>query len=210
VSSPLALYAEWLQAPAEPAIVRFADGTMSRALVERWTGAADAVDERALRGLAGPVLDIGCGPGRHLHALARQGVFALGVDLSPAAVRLARGRGGRAIVGSVFGEVVHPGRWASALLLDGNIGIGGCPERLLRRVRGLLQEGGRAVIEVGAPGRPTSCGEVRLETAAAESEWFPWAEVSADGADAVLTDAGFRTVARWDAGGRWFVVAAAR
>ena len=35
----------------------------------------------------------GCGPGRHLHALARRGVFALGVDISLAAVTLARDLG---------------------------------------------------------------------------------------------------------------------
>ena len=62
----------------------FADGTAASA-------AADALDWRSptrstsgrCSALRGPVLDVGCGPGRHLHALARRGVFGLGVDLSP-------------------------------------------------------------------------------------------------------------------------------
>lgn len=36
------------------------------------------------------VLDVGCGPGRHSVALARRGITAHGVDLSPEFVRLAR------------------------------------------------------------------------------------------------------------------------
>ncbi len=36
------------------------------------------------------VLDVGCGPGRHAHALARRGVEVTGVDLSEAFVALAR------------------------------------------------------------------------------------------------------------------------
>ena len=41
---------------------------------------------------ARPVLDLGCGPGRHLAALRRRGKRGLGVDLSPVAVEFARGR----------------------------------------------------------------------------------------------------------------------
>ena len=36
------------------------------------------------------VLDVGCGPGRHAHALARRGIEVVGVDLSPRFVELAR------------------------------------------------------------------------------------------------------------------------
>ena len=36
------------------------------------------------------VLDVGCGPGRHAHALARRGVVVHGVDISPRFVDLAR------------------------------------------------------------------------------------------------------------------------
>jgi SAM-dependent methyltransferase len=36
------------------------------------------------------VLDVGCGPGRHSHALARQGITAHGVDISHRFIELAR------------------------------------------------------------------------------------------------------------------------
>ena len=60
---------------------------------------------------------------------------ALGLDLSPVAVRLARARGAEAILRSVFADVPGAGRWRTALLLDGNIGIGGAPVPLLERAR---------------------------------------------------------------------------
>ena len=208
MSSPLAVYEEMLERPEQPSVARFADGSARRALVARWTSVADAVDERALRGLAGPVLDVGCGPGRHLSALTRSGIFALGVDLSPAAVSLARGAGGRAIVGSIFDEVPRGGQWSSALLLDGNIGIGGSPEHLLRRVRELLVPGGKIVVELAAPTRATVYTRVRLETASRYSDWFDWAEVSAADADRVLHDADLTVASRWHMGGRWFVTVA--
>lgn len=36
------------------------------------------------------VLDVGCGPGRHAHALARRGIEVVGVDISQAFIDLAR------------------------------------------------------------------------------------------------------------------------
>jgi SAM-dependent methyltransferase len=209
MASPLAVYADMLERPYERSLARAADGSAWRPRVERWTATADAVDERAVAGLAGPVLDVGCGPGRHLCALARQGVVAVGIDVSPMAVGLARLAGAHAIVGSIFEEVPGSGRWGGALLLDGNIGIGGRPERLLRRVADLLAPGGRIVVELGAPSRATVRTRVRLETVRAASDWFDWAEVSAADADRLLGDAGLVVARRWHERDRWFVVAAA-
>ena len=95
---------------------------------------ADAADAACSRAPHAPVLDIGCGPGRHLAALQASGKRALGVDLSPVAVALARGRGATAMPGvGVRRRAAQPARWRTALLLDGNIGIGGAPVALLRR-----------------------------------------------------------------------------
>ena len=44
-----------------------------------------------------------------------------------------------------------PGRWRSALLLDGNIGIGGRPARLLARIASLLAPGGAILVELAGP-----------------------------------------------------------
>ena len=179
MSAPLVVYAEALRGHAGgfggETVIRFRDGTTRPASLDRWVNGADAVDERVLAHLPGPVLDVGCGPGRHLHALARRGVFGLGVDICDAAVHLARGGGANAIVGSIFGTVPRAGQWRSALLLDGNIGIGGRPARLLSRVTELLAPAGTVLLEVAGPQSSTVETVARLETESSVSDWFPWA-----------------------------------
>jgi SAM-dependent methyltransferase len=208
----LELYADSLCEVAagrpSPTVARFRDGASGPLRVDRWVAAADTVDEHALGRLRGPVLDVGCGPGRHLHALAQRGVFGLGVDLSPAAVELARDRGANAIVGSIFDEVPQAGRWRSALLLDGNIGIGGRPQRLLARIDELLAPGGTILVELAGPRAPTLQTAVRLESADAASDWFPWAVVSVGSICSVCRDVGLRPIETWQRQDRWFTLLA--
>ena len=99
-----------------------------------------------------PCSTLGCGPGRHLHELSGRGVYALGVDLSAVAVDLACSGGARAMVADIFGDVPGAGSWRTALLLDGNIGIGGDPVRLLTRLRSLLTDEGVALVELDPTG----------------------------------------------------------
>jgi SAM-dependent methyltransferase len=203
---PLRLYADCLRAPSTPGEdrARFSDGTVMPLHLERYLGPADATDERLLTDVRGPVLDVGCGPGRHLHALAARGVFALGVDLSPAAVDLARGGGARAIVASIFDELPGSGTWQSALLLDGNIGIGGAPARLLARIGTLLSDDGEVLVELDPPGTATAALSARIETPHSVSSWFPWARVSAAGIAPVARQGGFELAGAWALGERWF------
>lgn len=183
---------------------RLIDGTAIPLPLETYLGPADATDEQILDGLTGPVLDVGCGPGRHLHALAARGVFALGVDLSPVAVELAVGGGGRAIVGDIFDELPGGGTWRSALLLDGNIGIGGSPVRLLARIGALLRDGGQLLVELEAPGGSTCCTLARLESDGGVSAWFPWARVAVAEIAQIAHAGGFLTAEVWPLAGRWF------
>ncbi|MBI5106544.1 MAG: class I SAM-dependent methyltransferase [Solirubrobacterales bacterium] len=181
------------------------DGTPVALDLDRWLGPITAADETVLGRAAGPVLDVGCGPGRHVRALARRGVLAMGVDASPHAVGLARRRGAVVVQGSIFDEVAGAGRWGSALLLDGSIGIGGAPVVLLRRVRQLLREGGAALVETEPPGVPTRSLRLRLEVAGGRfGRPFPWGFVGADGLPGLARAAGFREVERWACEGRWF------
>jgi len=201
-------YAHGLATGEDPVLLRLSDGTIAPLALPRWLGPADDTDEYLLSAVSGPVLDVGCGPGRHLHALAKRGVFALGVDLSAAAVGLARDRGGNAIVGSIFDDVPRAGAWRTALLLDGNIGIGGAPARLLTRIRALLMPDGAVVVELDPPGAGTATLTARLETPQDISSWFPWARVSFDDIDVIATAAGYRVSDLRQHGGRWFAALA--
>jgi SAM-dependent methyltransferase len=180
------------------------DGTLAPLALERYLSPADATDELLLESVAGPVLDVGCGPGRHLRALASRGVFGLGVDLSAVAVALARGWGAHAIVASVFDELPGAGTWRTALLLDGNIGIGGAPGRLLGRVGALLGAEGELLVELDPPGVRSGPMHARLESAGSVSSWFPWARVACEEIGAVAAEAGFSLAAQWEHSGRWF------
>jgi SAM-dependent methyltransferase len=191
--------------PAPSARLRLADGRLEPLPLDRWLADADAVDEAMLADLEAPVLDLGCGPGRHLAALSAAGKRGLGVDLSPVAVRLARGRGAEAINGSLWSQIPGDAAWKTILLLDGNIGIGGAPVLLLRRAGELLAPGGAILVETDPPGAPTQRIRVRLEAPGLVSEWFRWARVGVDGAAAVAAKAGLEVDAIRSEAGRTFV-----
>jgi SAM-dependent methyltransferase len=169
--------------------------------IHRWRSVDPAGDALLLRHCTGPTLDVGCGPGRLTVALTDRGVPALGVDVSPVAVRLTRARGGLAIRRDVFARLPGEGRWRHALLADGNIGIGGDPARLLQRVRTLLAPGGTALVELDPPGSGLRRDRVRVNGA---DRWFAWAWLGADAVAATAREAGM--VAGWlaERGGRWF------
>lgn len=184
---------------------RHASGATQLLAVNRWLADADPVDERVVDRAPGPVLDVGCGPGRHVGALARRGVAVLGLDASPLAVRLASARGGLAILGDVFSHGLELGVWETVLLLDGNLGIGGDPSALLERVSGFLTPTGRVLVEVEPPGSGISLQPIRLERGDHVSAWFPWARVGADAIDDLAAPVGLHCVERWVDEDRWFV-----
>ncbi|MBM2615080.1 methyltransferase domain-containing protein [Actinoplanes sp. LDG1-06] len=162
-------------------------------------------DDRLLDRCGGPVLDIGCGPGRLTYALSRRGHAALGVDVSAAAVQLARARGAIALRRDVFGALPGEGRWRHLLLADGNIGIGGDPARLLRRGRELLAPDGRLHVELAPPGTPSWAGEARISAGGGPaSEPFRWAVLAAGDLPEPAVASGLRILATWTEAGRWF------
>ena len=194
VTHPLRLYADGLLRAREPGMQRSGCGSRT-APSSRWRSSvtsdrADETDEQILRDVHGPVLDVGCGPGRHLHALARRGVFALGVDLSPVAVELARGGGGRAIVGSIFDELPGAGTWqqrAAARRQHRDRRCAGPAARARSRAAGRRGMRCSSSSIRRAPRRPRRARGWRRPIA--RSDWFPWARVGAADIDSLAAAA---------------------
>ena len=174
--------------------------------VAEWSRGVDAGDAALLDQCRGATLDIGCGPGRMTRALAERGHAVLGIDIVPEAVRMTRGRGGVALVRDVFRPVPGEGRWRTALLADGNIGIGGDPIALLRRLRELLDPRGRVVAELAPPGADSSAGWATLRWGEDVSDPIRWSVVGVDGVADVAQHADLDVSAVHRFGDRWFVV----
>ncbi|MDF1800487.1 MAG: methyltransferase domain-containing protein [Planctomycetota bacterium] len=102
------------------------------------------------QGLEGPVLDLGCGAGRHLVALGQIGLVAWGLDLSPDQLAACPQRG--RVVRADFGRIpALPGSFRTVLSLFSSFGY--LPTRaadagVLGEVRRVLQSGGELVLDV--------------------------------------------------------------
>ncbi len=200
-------YESSLRAPRPLELVSDA-GQLITLDVERYLAPCNEVDETVLAQCQGPVLDVGCGPGRIVRALAERGVSALGVDIATTAVQLSRERGAAALQRSLFDRVPGEGRWPTALVLDGNIGIGGDVDRLLYRLADVIATGGRAIVEAHPDPEMDDVLQVCFRSdGLIVGPPFPWAMVGA----AVLGRRAERTrmfyrVDSWSVGGRAFVV----
>ncbi|MEV6794318.1 class I SAM-dependent methyltransferase [Streptomyces sp. NPDC051320] len=203
---PLDLYADALRCDLPQLSLGYPDGRRLPLELNRWRGTADEADEELLDHCRGPALDVGCGPGRLVIALTRRSIPALGIDVAPAAVGLATAAGAAALRASVFDPLPDEGRWETVILADGNIGIGGNPPALLRRVRRLLAPGGVLLLEAEAGDIYIREREVWLEDGTGRrSNPFPWAHAGTTAARVIALRAGYRLRHAWSAGGRHFL-----
>jgi SAM-dependent methyltransferase len=140
----------------------------------------------------GLVIDLGCGSGRWAHELNRNGCAALGVDQSPAFIRLAR-------------KIAPQSTFVCASLLrvklpecDAVTSIGECFNysfdrkagkqelaRLFARVYGALRPGGVLIFDVADPSRIPEQGPRR--TGSQGADWAILVETSGDKRRNVLT-----------------------
>lgn len=183
------------------------DGSSIVLEIERYLDDCDAADDAVLERCTGPVLDIGCGPGRIVAALTRRGVPALGVDIATAAVGLTRQRGAAALRRDIFTRMPGEGRWQTAVLLDGNIGIGGNVDRLLQRLGQLLAADGRAIIETACDVDADEAKQVRFAAAGSPEAGpsFPWAVAGTATVYAKAGAAAMPVLAQWSRGTRSFI-----
>jgi SAM-dependent methyltransferase len=203
---PSARFANHLVSDRKAALfLEHADGVMTDMQAHRWCAAPSIADLSVVCRVTGPVLDIGCGPGRLTRALALNRVSVLGIDVTPDAVHLARSTGALAIHRSVFDPLPGHGRWRSALLIDGNIGIGGNPCALLRRIGQLLCPAGRLIVELDDPQSKFYAGPARLcSPLEPSSSWFAWARVPAGSAGRLAEETGYTVTESWSIQQRWF------
>lgn len=165
--------------------LRGVDGNTRELPIAEWLGGqgADHHFDRAVVALCeGRTLDLGCGPGRLVARLVGRGQTALGVDRSAQAVELARGNGAPALHADIFDPLPHTGQWDTVLLADGNIGLGGDPQRLLSRAAELLAPDGRCIVEFDTIPTGVLVDWLRLETPHTVGPWFRWASVGIDSA----------------------------
>lgn len=186
-----------------------ADGVVLPLATQRWDDDADGADAWMIDRCTGATLDLGCGPGRIVVALAERGVPVLGVDVSSRAVVRCLERGATVLHRDAFERLPGEGRWDHVVLADGNIGIGGDPAGLLRRCRTLVGDAGSVLVEL-EPGTTFWRGAAHLQGVRDDGgepvpgPWFPWAVVGPDAIDSLAADAGMVVVDRSVDGDRSF------
>lgn len=151
------------------------DGQEVTLAVQRWRRRAAGEDTWLLDRCTGATIDLGCGPGRLVAALADRGVPVLGVDLSSTAAAQCRRRRAAVVLRDLFGPLPDEGYWKHVLLADGNIGIGGDPARLLSRARDLLRHAGTVLVETDASPDAWWRGTARLRSGDGDGVTVDWA-----------------------------------
>ncbi|MBK5217415.1 MAG: methyltransferase domain-containing protein [Propionibacteriales bacterium] len=184
------------------------DGVARPLPVENWLAVGPVDCELLVDPCTGTTIDVGCGPGRLTAALAANGVFAVGIDVSTEAVRRTRIRGVAALRRDVFAPVPAAGLWDHVILADGNIGIGGDPVRLLRRVRQLIGAAGTILVELSPPGIGLVHEQFHFRLDGYATLPFVWSRVGGDAIDLVAAAAGLRVETTSCAAGRYVAILA--
>ncbi|HZW45537.1 MAG TPA: DUF2064 domain-containing protein [Dermatophilaceae bacterium] len=206
-SSPMALYDDALDGVEVDVsqTVGAHEVRCGRLPISDWQRMAPA-DEILVSRCEGPVLDIGCGPGRLVASLAARGTAALGIDISTRAVTQTAARGGSVLLRSVEHRLPGEGRWGTVLLADGNIGIGGDPEVLLSRCHALLVAGGVALVEADPDDDTDHRVSLTLRSADGRvSSPMPWARLGSRPLIQLASRLGFVAMEDWRVDGRVFV-----
>ncbi|HEU4748307.1 MAG TPA: class I SAM-dependent methyltransferase, partial [Gemmatimonadaceae bacterium] len=171
----------------------------SRALVTN-SAIVDAVVSRSPRS----ALDIGCGEGWLVRALAAYGIRAIGVDVVPALIEQARQAGGGEFRVASYEDLAAGEIELKVDVALANFSLIGreSVENLLRRIPALLNEGGALIIQTLHP--RTACGDHPYEDGWRAGSWAgfsedftdppPWYFRTIEGWTRLITDSGLRVI----------------
>jgi SAM-dependent methyltransferase len=173
-----------------------------------------SLDRRAMRYVRGRVLDLGCGGGRVALHLQTRGLEVVGIEVSPGAVEVCRGRGVREVRRCAIEDVDESlGVFDTIVMLGNNFGLFGSESRarrLLRRFHRLTTERARIVAQNFDPhtvgdevhrayrernrGRGRLPGQQRLRVRyrLAATPWFDYLQVSQTELTELLNGTGWR------------------
>ncbi|HEX3732622.1 MAG TPA: hypothetical protein VHU91_06860, partial [Mycobacteriales bacterium] len=87
---------------------------------------------------------------------------------------------------------------------DGNVGIGGDPDGLLRRCMQLVAPGGRIIVEVDPADVDRAYEAYLVDSDGRSGDPFPWAQLGFPALRRRVEALGFSCVHRWGVGGRSF------
>lgn len=114
------------------------------------------LEREAMRLVRGRVLDLGCGPGRHVLFFQRRGFDVVGVDASPTQVALARIRGADQVyLGTVQRLPRGLGTFNTVIMMGNTLGTAGDLPRMrhfLRELRGITPKGAQLIGHTRVPG----------------------------------------------------------
>ena len=99
-------------------------GTTIHLDAQRWWASCSRADEKVLSTVVGPVLDVGCGPGRLVELLSRRGLDVVGIDVAPGAVESTRRREVR-LEGPSGTSGWFPWAWLGAADVEGLASVSG-------------------------------------------------------------------------------------
>lgn len=181
-----------------------------------------AIERRAMDFVAGNVLDIGCGPGRHALYLQEQGFNVLATDISPHAIEVCKLRGiRRAKALSITQISASLGTFDTILMLGNNFGLLANQQRarwLLRRFAGMTSVKARIIAGSADPyntsdplhlayhqsnrerGRMPGQVRLRVRYRCYKSPWIDYLMVSKEEMEQLLTGTGWRVsrFLEWD------------
>jgi SAM-dependent methyltransferase len=185
------------------------------------------IEQKAMQFVEGRILDIGCGAGRHSLYLQRKGFDALGIDVSPLALKVCRERGLKKLkLMSIERLDFKPKSFDTILMMGNNFGLFGNrnkAKRLLRKFYKMTSEDALIVASSRDPyktdnpahlqyhrmnkrkGRMSGQVKIRIRYEKYKGRWFDYLMVSKEEMTQILSNTGWKTREFLDTGDPYYI-----